>query len=216
MAENRQRRISTDEDFMKYSTDDLLYGAMYYLSTYHKTYQKLYLTKKNYTKSRKELYAICGLNAQSLNNHLNKLIDNGLIEKDVMKVGEEDVEVYTFPYNKNGKYELVENEMLWYIVSTRNKQAVRVYVYLLSKYLWKQKTGDEFIFTNKDILKALGYSPDYKLASSMITNILESFQREGVINYEEEYEAHIMNDGNITPTPKKRLYFVARSKSELK
>ena len=50
----------------------------------------------------------------------------------------------------------------------------------------------------------------------MITNILESFQREGVINYEEEYEEHIMNDGNITPTPKKRLYFVARRKSELK
>ena len=216
MAENRQRRISTDEDFMKYSTDDLLYGAMYYLSTYHKTYQKLYLTKKNYTKSRKELYAICGLNAQSLNNHLNKLIDNGLIEKDVMKVGEEDVEVYTFPYNKNGKYELIENEMLWYVVSTRNKQAVRVYVYLLSKYLWKQKTGDEFIFTNKDILKALGYSPDYTLASSIVSNILESFQREGVINYEEEYEEHIMNNGTITPTPKKRLYFVARSKSELK
>lgn len=63
-------------------------------------------------------------------------------------------------------------------------------------------------------MKALGYSTNSNnaLASSMVSNILESFKHEGVIEFEEK----IMEGGNSLPTPKKRLVFVAKSKNELK
>lgn len=218
MEQNYTRRLSLEEDFMNYSSDDLLYGALQYLATYHPELEMLYLTKKNITKSKKELYNLCGLNAKSLKRHLDKLEEKGLIKTKTIYIGNDktEYECYTFPYKYDGKYQIVNNEMLWYIVSTRNQQAVRVYTMLLDWYIWKHDDGEEFIFTNKDILKKLGYSTDNKLASSVVSNILESFKREGVINYEEYYELRIDNSGREIPTPKKRLVFVAKSKSELK
>lgn len=67
-------------------------------------------------------------------------------------------------------------------------------------------------------MKALGYSTNSNnaLASSMVSNILESFKHEGVIEFEEFFEEKIMEGGNSLPTPKKRLVFVAKSKNELK
>lgn len=210
--------MSLEDDFMNYSSDDLLFGALQYLATYHPELKLLYLTKKNITKNKKELYNLCGLNAQSLKRHLEKLESKGLIKTKMIYVGENktEYECYIFPYDTNGKYQIVNNEMLWYIVSTRNNQAVRIYTMLLDWYDWKSHEDDEFIFTNKDIMKRLGYSTDNKLASSMVSNILESFKREGVIDYEEFYEVRIDNYGKEIPTPKKRLKFVAKSKSELK
>lgn len=215
---NYTRRMSLEDDFMNYSSDDLLFGALQYLATYHPEMNLLYLTKKNITKNKKELYNLCGLNAQSLKRHLEKLEQKGLIKTKMIYMGanKTEYECYIFPYDKDGKYQIVNNEMLWYIVSTRNQQAVRIYTMLLDWYDWKSHENEDFIFTNKDILKKLGYSTDNKLASSMVSNILESFKREGVIDYEEFYEVRIDNYGKEIPTPKKRLVFVAKSKSELK
>lgn len=41
-----QRRFSLEDDFMNYDTDDLLFGAMYHLSTYHPIIENyIYLVK---------------------------------------------------------------------------------------------------------------------------------------------------------------------------
>ena len=106
--------------------------------------------------------------------------------------------------------------MLWYLASTRNNQCIRVYVSLLRYYLWKQKTNELYTFTNTDLLQSIGYSADNKLASSMMTNILESFQREGIIQIENYYEEIITNTGKTVPSPRKRLLFVAQVKGDLK
>lgn len=210
------RRFSLEKDFMDYDSNDLLYGAMQYLATYHPELHLLYLTKKNYTKSKQELMAICGLDSRGIKRHLDKLIEKGLIKEKKIYVGEKKVEYecYVFPYDSKDKYQIINNEMLWYVVSTRNKQAVRVYIYLLNKYNWK----NDYEFSNQELIEALGYSPNGKnsLASSMVSNILESFKREGVIDYVEYYETRIDNCGRQIPTPKKALRFVASKKSELK
>ena len=72
-------------------------------------------------------------------------------------------------------------------------------------------------YQNKDIMKAIGYSGESAnaLVSKMITNILESFKREGVINYSEFYEEQILNNGSSIPVPKKRLLKVVSSKAEM-
>lgn len=218
MENGYTRRISLEEDFMNYSSDDLLYGALQYLATYHPTLKKLYLTKKNLTKHKKELYILCGLDAKKLKRHLDKLKEKNLIKEEMVLINDTEYASYTFPYDYDGLYQLVNNEMLWYIVSTRSQQAVRVYITLLNWYQWKSKDDDTFSFTNKDIMQKLGYSTNSNntLVSSAITNILESFKREGVINYEEVYEEKILNTGETVPTPKKKLLFVASSKSEMK
>ena len=46
----RKRRLSLEDNFMNYGIDDLLFGSMYYLATFHPGVGKLYLTKKNYLK----------------------------------------------------------------------------------------------------------------------------------------------------------------------
>ena len=216
--ENYTRRISLEEDFMNYNSDDLLYGALQYLATYHPTIKEIYLTKKNYTKHRQDLCFILGLNTRNIKNHLDKLIEKGLIKEKTIKVGKEDYPSYVFPYNYEDKYQLVNNEMLWYIVSTRNQHAVRIYIKLLSWYKWKSAENDNYIFTNRELMGAIGYSTNSKqtTVSGMITNILESFKREGVIDYEDYYEEMITNNGEIVRSPKKRLWFVASTKSEIK
>ena len=212
----RKRRLSLEDKFMNYGIDDLLFGSMYYLATFHPEVGKLYLTKKNYAKNRKNFYNLeDGGNTKTLKRHLDKLIEKGLVAEEDIKVNGETYPSYIFPYKYNEKYQLVEAEMLWYVVSTRNRQAVKIYIQLLNWYLWKQEANEQFVFTNKDIMKVLGYSPDNKLASSTVSNVLESFNREGVIKYENYYEERINDDGKSVPTPKKRLLFVAKSKSEL-
>jgi DNA-binding Lrp family transcriptional regulator len=205
---------------MDYDSDDLLYGALQYLATYHPELHLLYLTKKNYTKSKQELMAICGLDSRGIKRHLDRLIEKGLIKEKKIYIGANQVEYecFTFPYNHKEKYQIINNEMLWYVVSTRNKQAVRIYIYLLNKYLWKKESGEAYEFSNKELVEALGYSPkgNNTLASSMVSNILESFKREGVIDYNEYYEQRIDNCGRQVPVPKKALVFVANSKNQLK
>lgn len=201
---------------MNYSTDDLLFGAMYHLSTYHPEEKKLYLSKKSLTKNKKTIYELCDLDAQKLRRHLDKLIEKKLIAEVEMFVANEKIPVYIFPYNYDDNYQLVDNEMLWYLASTRNNQCIRIYVSLLRYYLWKQKTNEVYTFTNTDLLRSIGYSADNKLASSMITNILESFQREGIIQVENYYEEIITNEGRVIPSPKKKLLFVAQVKEDLK
>ena len=214
--EARKRRLSLENNFMNYGIDDLLFGSMYYLATFHPGAGKLYLTKKNYEKNRKNFYNLeDGGNAKTLKRHLDKLIEEGLVAEEEISVNGDKYSSYVFPYKHSEKYQLIEAEMLWYIVSTRNRQAVKIYTQLLNWYLWKEKTDEYFIFTNKNIMKILGYSTDNKLASSMVSNVLESLAREGIIRYEEFYESNIADDGTNIPTPKKRLLFVARSKSEL-
>lgn len=210
------RRISLENDFMNYTTDDLLYGLMTYLATFHPLHRELYLTKQNYEKNRKLLYDFTGTkNSTNLKNHLNKLIQKGLVAEKNYVISGEKVSAYYFPYDKNGKYRITDSEMLFYLTTTRNQQVIRVYTYLLDVYLWKKEEDDYFVFTNKDILKKLGYSTNNKNASAAISNILESLSKEGIIKYEDYYETYVNSKGESLPTPKKRLLFVASKKDEI-
>ena len=214
---NRKRRLSLEEDFMNYSIDDILFGAMYHLATYHPEKKIFYLTKKNFTKNKEIIKKACDVSTQTLNNHLKKLIEAELIQEAGIMSGGTSYPSYTFSYEYKTKYQLVENEMLWYIVSTRSQQAIKLYIYLLDKYNWKKQNDDYYIFTSEELIGALGYSTNSSnsRAYGIVRNVLESFAREGVIKYEDFYETIIQNDGTSIQTPHKRLIFVASSKKEL-
>ena len=89
---------------------------------------------------------------------MEKLKENGLLS--------EDSENFYFPYNEAGKYKLVNYEMLSYLVNTRNSNAIKIYIYLLNKFQWKEN----YVFTLKELLVAIGYSENSNnsLASQMV------------------------------------------------
>lgn len=202
------RRIPVEGVFIHYDSNDILYAIMYALATFNPTDKKLYLSKKTLTANKKSVYNICGFtDARMMKRHLTKLIEKGLVSEDEMN--------YYFPQNPEEKYRIIEKDMLQYLANTRSNQAIRVYISLLDWFLWKKKENADFIFTNKDVLEKLGYSKDNKIASSMITDILESFGREGVIKIERFYETNVLASGKEVPVPRMRLVFVARDKKEI-
>lgn len=205
---DRTRRFSLEDIFMNYSTDDLLYGAMYHLATYHPKKEKLYLSRNKFNINKKYFYTfIKGKSqAKNLKNHLTKLIERGLVVEE--EIG------YTFPQDYYDNYQIIDWNMLYYVVDTRSPNAVRIYVYLLNKYLWKKEQEEYYSFTNREIMDALGYKTEHinGRISGMITNILESLAREGIIKWVEYYESTIDN----IPTPRKKLTFVAERKEQLR
>lgn len=212
------RRLSLEQDFMNYKVDDLLYGAMAHLATYHPIEKKLYLTVAAYRKNVKNFASLLDCDTRTVKRHLDALIKDGLIVQEKVKVNNKIYDAFVFIYDYNSIYQLVDNDLLWYIVSTRNKQGVKIYNQLLDWYLWKQKEGEEgYVFTNRDLMRALGYSTDTpnSLVSEMISNILESFSREGVIKYADFKDSVVTAEGKVVITSRRRLQFVARTKAEL-
>ncbi len=211
----RQRRISLEDDFMNHTTNDILYTYMLVNSTYHPIEKRFYMTLTNYKLKNisNTIGKLLGKQKRTIDNHLEKMINKGLIAIDRVRSGNNEVDAYVFPYDENGLYKLVNNDILEYIVNTRNVCGVRIYVYLLNKHLWKQ--GYEF--TSKELLTAIGFSKNTEQVSlyKMINDILDSLTREGIIKYTDEYKDMLDNRGVLIKTPIKKLWFVAQSKSEL-
>lgn len=211
------RRISLEEDFMNHATNDLLFAYMLASATYHPIEKRLYLTKFKYVSEQmsQTIAKLCGKSKKTIDRHLAALMEKGLVAVDTVSCGTKDVVSYIFPYDKDMNYQIVNNDMLKYVIHTRNQCAVRIYVYLLNKYLWKQ----DYHFTLKELQVAIGYSPNTMTTSilEMLRDILESFKREGIIQYDEVYEQiTAFETGEIVNTPNKVLRFVAQKKEELK
>ena len=226
--EAHTRRFSLEEDFMNFNTDDLLYGFLRSLSTAEPLYEKgkpngkyeEYLTKKEYLKNKKAIAAICGCSTRTVERHLERLFEMGLLDEGIKEVnidnkdGTESHYEYScfwFPYDESGKYKILDKEMVGYLVATRNPQCIRVYLYLLNKFEWKP----DYSFTLLELQKALGYSENTKGLSTMFGNIVDSLAREGIIRYENTYE-YIEENGEIHKVPRKVLKFVAKSVNQLR
>lgn len=222
------RRFSLEDDFMNFNTDDLLYGFLRTLSTAEPLYEKgklsgkfqEYLTKKEYLKNKRAIAAVCGCSTRTVERHLERLFENGLLDEGIKEVnidnkdGTEthyEYECFWFPYDESGKYKLLDKEMLSYLIATRNPQCIRVYLYLLNKFEWKPN----YSFTLLELQRALGYSENTKGLSTMFGNIVDSLAREGIIRYENVYE-YIEENGEIHKVPRKALKFVAKSVKQLR
>ena len=100
---DRKRRFSLEDNFMNYSVDDILFGAMYYLATFHPTKREFYLTKKKFTQNKNIIKKACDVSTQTLNNHLKKLLEHGLIQEQEIKSGDVAYPSYTFSYKYKEK-----------------------------------------------------------------------------------------------------------------
>lgn len=201
---------------MHYSIDDLLYGLIQHYATFNPNEEnenhRLYLTEQNYTKHIKEIKDFCGVTAQTLKNHLNKLIKDGVLEKFILVIDGIEYPSYGIIINKNIPYKIIDNDWLFYLVSTRSHNAIKIYFILLDWFEYK----NNYEFSQKEIAAELGYSEHSETGIKMVGCVLRSLKREGIINYDEFFEIKIDRNGKPFPSPKLKLIYVARNERDCK
>lgn len=200
------RNISLEDNFMNYSVDDLLYAFMNYHATYDPHTNEYYLTERNWVKYRPLLKSIITL--RNCRNHLNSLISKGIIIHDETHMR------YIFPHNGFKKYQPVNNGMLYYLIITSNINVIKIYIYLLNKWLWKNKEHEPYYFTLKELREALGYSGSNNPGvDAALRTILFSIAKQGIIDATPTY---LVINPNTPVSPVYQLDFVAQNPKEFK
>lgn len=200
------RNISLENNFMNYSVDDLLYAFMSYHTTYDPQTEEYYLTERNWVKYRPLLKSV--ITTRNCRNHLNSLIAKGIV------IHDEEHMRYIFPHNGFKKYQPVNNAMLYYLIITSNMNVIKVYIYLLNKWLWKNKNNEPYYFTLKELREALGYSgSNNEGVDAALRTILFSISKQGIIDATPTY---LVINPNTPPSPVFQLDFVAQNPKEFK
>lgn len=200
------RNISLEDTFMNYSVDDLLYAFMSYHATFDPQTQQYYLTERNWVKYRPLLKSV--ITTRNCRNHLNSLIAKGII------IHDEEHMRYIFPHNGFKKYQPVNNAMLYYLIITSNMNVIKVYIYLLNKWLWKSKNNEPYYFTLKELREALGYSgSNNEGVDAALRTILFSISKQGIIDATHTY---LTINPNTPPSPVFQLDFVAQNPNEFR
>lgn len=214
------RRISMDNDFMNYQSDDIIYIYMRCLSTIRVKNENEwveYLSKKKFIAQKGFLAKLLNCTTKTVENKLKKLIFLGLVKEKVESFWDVDGNetqhtIYIFPYDEDGSFKWVNKKLLEYLVYTRNSQGVRIFLYLYNKFAWK---GSEYVFTVEEIKKALGYAETTKSADSLIRATLESLKAEGLIDFEEIIQYSEVGS-KMVPIKRKKLNNVVKELSEEK
>lgn len=216
--EELTRRISTDDDFMNYNTNDILYIYLRCNSTVRVIKEgewREYILIDFYNKHKKDIMKIIDVKSvRTVDNQKNKLIEAGLLKEGIETVVNIDGEsyeypVYYFPYDKNGTFEWINKDLLKRIVYSLSTNAIRIFVFLYSKFLWKQKTGEYYFFTKEELKKALGYATTYKKVDEEFEYILTTLQKLELINYNKEYVMRSVGTKQV-PSPIMKLTHVAK------
>ena len=205
----KKRKFSLEDDFMNLTVDDIIFGYIQHLATYIPEKKILYVTEKEIAAHKQILAVQIEKTVKTVTNRINKLIENKLIVRDQLEINGQKQPVFIIPQNTIGKYKIAQDDVIWWIVSTRKLHTVKVYIYLLNKYDWKKELGAEmYNFTIGEMGKVIGYSESsisQGKVTSLINSLLISLKNEGIIDYEDYF------DGK---SPRKRLTFVVHSMDE--
>lgn len=213
MTEKKEltRRLETGDTFMNHEHgNDLLYAYLYYLSTWDKNTQQLYLTHKNYLKEKKVLMEILLCKStRTVDNQLKKLLEQGILMKEgEIQINNKTERCYYFLQHPEEKYNIISRNLLHYLAHAFSANSIRIYNYLFTG--WKLYNKD-FKFSTTAIQQALNYSTLSNFSAAQINNILMSFARGGIIEY---YETRYNNQNNIN-VPCKVLTFLATNTDQL-
>lgn len=195
---------------MNLTSDDLVLGYLQHIATYHPDKKILYIPISKMPQEKKAMTLIIDKSTKTVQRKIDTLIRNGLIIKKSIELNGKETLVYEIPQDTKGRYKIIDEELMWYIISTRRLWALKIYLYLLDKYNWKKQEQKEmYSFTCGELAQAIGYTETSAATgtiSSIISNLLVSFKREGVIDYKDYYD---------DKSPRKRLTFVAKNLLEL-
>ena len=213
MTEKKEltRRLETGDTFMNHEHgNDLLYAYLYYLSTWDKNTQQLYLTHKNYLKERKVLMEILLCKStRTVDNQLKKLLEQGILMKEgEIQINNKTERCYYFLQHPEEKYNIISRNLLHYLAHAFSTNSIRVYNFLFTG--WKLYNNN-FKFTITALQQAMSYSIVSKSTNQQLNDILMSLARGGIIEY---YETRYINEDGIS-VPCKALTFLATNKNQL-
>lgn len=181
------RAFSLEESFMNYKVNDLIYGFMRGLSTVRPPVEgqehREYLIKKNFSKNKKLIANVCDISARRVGQIVDELFDKGLLDEGIEVINGKDVPCYWFP-KVEGKYEIVEQDMVKFLVNTVRSHSIKIYIYLLNKFKWKRQTDEYYIFTLKELSSVLGYAESTRTAEPIIKDVLHIFKLAKLIDYD--------------------------------
>lgn len=205
--QEKTRRFPLEDKFMNYKLNDVLYGYLQYIATYNPNSDKLYITADNLMKQKNEIAKLCKCSNRTVNRQIQSLVKDGFIEAEQEQYKENNRFIYVLPAIGK-RYQTINCDMLGYLLCVGNVNAVRLYIYLLDKYLWKQKTNESYFFTLDELAKAIGYVSTKAEHNKMIRFILESYLRQGIVKWREVVEPIVVN-GKQVPHIQQELMFVA-------
>lgn len=213
-----KRAFSVQENakWMQHNIDDLLLGLIKYHATYYESSNDnnkdhyLYITKKKYREIvRKEYSLMRKISERTVDKHLKILVQAGLIEPFTLQMNKKTYPSYGIK-QEAAPFIQIPNDWLKHLICVKNIHSVKIYFYLLNKYLWKKQTDEQYIFTNKELIKVIGMTETSDFASTLITEILEDLKISGILNF----ETFFVRTEDNKPSPRKRLLFVPMNREE--
>lgn len=215
--EDRNRAISMGDDFFDKRLDDVLYGYLLALTTWHPEEKVLYLTKKELNKkeTRKLIYAIEGFKqvkapAKTFLDRMKKYQEKGLVLKKGLRINGLLEETYIFP-KTDGRYYLIDRKLLYVLCKTSSVGVLQTYIYLADRmrYIKEKESKELWSFSATEIAKKLGYNKKNEEAIRSVYVYLAALQNGNYIDYIRYCETI-----NGTIFPKMRLTKVATSVEE--
>lgn len=188
---NINRVIPLTKDFMKdKKTNDIVWGYLQINSYKTKDNKRIvYKTKAkaediyNYINRDKEKPVI---SLSTIRNTIKLYKTIGIITEDkVLDNYNRLVDVYLLKQDFK-RFQFVKTSTLKYLVDTANVNVIKVYTYLLNKFIYKKNSNEKYSFTKKELCIAIGYS--YRKESiDKLNNILTCLKNNGLIDYSQSY-----------------------------
>lgn len=198
---NYKRCFPLDGTFMNYGTKDIVYGYLQLIATFNPSSRELYIYHREYVKEKESIANIADCSIKTIERAVTALKVSGLIKFD------EDRILITPSTNR---YQLVDYNILDKLVGTGNHNIIRIYIYLLNKYLWKQEQSSSYLFTISELASAIGYNSFNSNISNRISRTLNILKDSGMIDFDYRYIEK--RDGEkIIPVRKIELKYVASS-----
>lgn len=108
-----------------------------------------------------------------------------ITEEKIIDKYERLVDVYVLKQDFK-RFQYIKTDTLKYLVDTANINVIKVYTYLLNKFIYKKNSNEKYSFTKKELCKSIGYS--YRNDNiSKINNILTCLKNNGLIEYSQSY-----------------------------
>lgn len=196
------RRFETNDDavWMKFNTNDLLYGAIQYFATVDN--DRTYITKQCVSENIQQIVDICGMSRRTARDNIHMFTERGLLK--LIDIPKEDGFIYpAYEFVCGNEYIEISKDTLIKLLQTNNRFILKTYIYLLKNY-----KNRNTIFMLKDISKAIGYSEDSKNANEDIKEALSHLEENKYISFSEEYIPTVDKNGRIFSIKKYRLHNV--------
>jgi hypothetical protein len=110
------RKFSLEQDFMNFTIDDLVYGYLQHIATYHPEKKILYIPVSKLGSEKKAISLIIGKTTRTVSRKIDDLIENNFIIKRELNLNGKLTQVYEIPQKTIGIYKIINEDMMWYIV----------------------------------------------------------------------------------------------------